>query len=202
MYRETFQLDLSRYQEQSERRDRITSGKMVTGWLRSDEQLAREVEEVRARQGVVLSTLEEEAVSLVSLGAEVEELVGSEEDGELAGLVERSLGVLSGLRRERSGSRLDSTGRPIAQLLVRMLRRRDDRLSSLGSVLARLTHCLSSLTLLTKDIAQADSEPALDLALVEQKIELNKIFIQGNTGNTSYPSNKLKLKLLNTQYSP
>ena len=47
----TFRLDLSRYQEQSEKRDRITSGKMVTGWLRSDEQLAREVEEVRARQG-------------------------------------------------------------------------------------------------------------------------------------------------------
>ena len=41
---------------------------------------------MRARQGV-----EEEAVSLASLGAEVEELVGSEEDGELAGLVEKSL---------------------------------------------------------------------------------------------------------------
>ena len=125
------------------------------------------------------------------LRAEVEELVGSGEDGELAGLVERSLGVLSGLRRER-------TGRLMAQLLVRMLRRRDDRLSSLGSVLARLIYCLSSLTLLTKDIAQTDSGPALDLALVEQKIELNKIFIQGNIGNTSYRSNKLKLKLLNT----
>ena len=125
----------------------------------------------------------------------MEELVGSEEEGELAGLVERSLGVLSGLRRER-------TGRLMAELLVRMLRRRDDRLSSLGSVLARLTHCLSSLTHLNKDIAQTDSEPALDLALVEQKIELNKIFIQGNTGNTNYLSNKLKLKLLNTQYSP
>ena len=104
---------------------------------------------------MVLSTLEEEAVSLASLGAEVEELVGSEEEGELAGLVERSLGVLSGLRRER-------TGRLMAEL--RMLRRRDDRLSSLGSVLARLTHLLSSLThlglavsLLTKDIAQTDS---------------------------------------------
>ena len=125
----------------------------------------------------------------------MEELVGSEEEGELAGLVERSLGVLSGLRRER-------TGRLMAELLVRMLRRRDDRLSSLGSVLARLTHCLSSLTLLTKDIAQNDSGLALDLVLVEQKKELNKIFIQGNTGNTNYLSNKLKLKLLNTQYSP
>ena len=140
----------------------------------------------------------------------MEELVGSEEDGELAGLVERSLGVLSGLRRERSGSRQDSTGRPIAQLLVRMLRRRDDRLSSLGSVLARLTHLLSSLThlglavsLLTKDIAQTDSglvrtqlrrqadiwtllsaavshRPASDLGLVEQEIELNKVAIQEN----------------------
>ena len=123
---------------------------MVTGWVRSDEELGRGGEEVTARIGVVLSTLEEEAVSLASLGAEVEELVGSEEDGELAGLVERSLGVLSGLRRER-------TGRLIAELLVRMLRRRDDRLSSLGSVLARLTHCLSSLTHLTKDIVQTDS---------------------------------------------
>ena len=69
----------------------------------------------------------------------MEELVGSEEDGELAGLVERSLGVLSGLRRER-------TGRLMAELLVRRLRRRDDTLSSLGSVLASLTHFLSSLT--------------------------------------------------------
>ena len=98
----------------------------------------------------------------------MEEVVGSEEDRELAGLVERSLGVLSGLRRER-------TGRLMAQLLVRMLRRRDDRLSSLGSVLARLTHCLSSLTHLTKDIAKTDSGPALDLALVEQKIELQDL---------------------------
>ena len=71
----------------------------------------------------------------------MEELVGSEEDGELAGLVERSLGVLSGLRRER-------TGRLIAELLVRMLRRRDVRLSSLGSVLARLTDVFNILSAL------------------------------------------------------
>ena len=101
--------------------------------------------------------MDREVVLNLLLRAEVEELVGSGEDGELAGLVERSLGVLSGLRRER-------TGRLMAELLVRMLRRRDDRLSSLGSVLARLTHCLSSLThlglavsLLTKDIAQTNS---------------------------------------------
>ena len=97
------------------------------------------------------------------------------------------------------GVRQERTWRLMGELLVRMLRRRDDRLSSLGSVLARLTHCLSSLTHLNKDIAQSDSGSALDLAFVEQEIELNKIFIQGNTGNTSYLSNKL---LLNTQYSP
>ena len=199
LYRESFQLDLARYQAQSERRDRITSGKMVTGWLRSDEDLGRGVEEVTARISVVLSTLEEEAATLTSITGEVEGL--EEEDGELAGLVERSLGVLSGLRRERPGSRQDCTARQIAQLLVRMLKRRDSRLRTLAGLLARLTECLSSLShlslavsLLTKDISQTDTglyrtqlrrqtdiwtllsaavshRPASDLALVEQEVE-------------------------------
>ena len=136
LYRESFQLDLARYQAQSERKDRITSGKMVTGWVRSDEELGRGVEEVTARIGVVLSTLEEEAATLTSVTGEVEGLEA--EDSELA--------VLSGVRRERPGSRQDSTGRQMAQLLVRMLKRRDGRLRSLGGLLARLTECLSSLT--------------------------------------------------------
>ena len=144
LYRESFQLDLARYQAQSERKDRITSGKMVTGWVRSDEELGRGVEEVTARIGVVLSTLEEEAATLTSVTGEVEGL--EEEDSELAVLVERSLAVLSGVRRERPGSRQDSTGRQMAQLLVRMLKRRDRKLRSLGGLLARLTECLSSLT--------------------------------------------------------
>ena len=195
LYRESFQLDLARYQAQSERKDRITSGKMVTGWVRSDEELGRGVEEVTARIGVVLSTLEEEAATLTSVTGEVERL--EEEDGELA--------VLSEVRRERLGSRQDWTARQIAQLLVRMLKRRDGRLRSLGGLLARLTECLSSLSdlglavsLLTKDLSQTDSglyrtqlrrqtdiwtllsaavshRSASDLALVEQEVELNNI---------------------------
>ena len=109
---------------------------MVTGWVRSDEELGRGVEEVTARIGVVLSTLEEEAATLTSVTGEVEGL--EEEDSELA--------VLSGVRRERPGSRQDSTGRQMAQLLVRMLKRRDGRLRSLGGLLAKLTEYLSSLT--------------------------------------------------------
>ena len=211
LYRESFQLDLGRYQAQSERRDRITSGKMVTGWVRSDEELGRGVEEVTARLGVVLATLEEEAATLAGLTGEVEGLVGGqEEDGELAGLVERSLAVLAGLRRERPGSRQDSTARQVAQLLVRMLKRRDGRLRTLGGLLARLTDCLSSLTdlglavsLLAKDISQTDTglvrtqlrrqtdvwtllsaavshRPASDLGLVEQQVELNNVVIRKN----------------------
>ena len=70
LYRESFQLDLARYQAQSERRDRITSGKMVTGWVRSDEDLGRGVEEVTARIGMVLSVLEEVAATLTSVEVE------------------------------------------------------------------------------------------------------------------------------------
>ena len=47
LYRESFQVDLARYQEQSENRDRITSSKMVTNWIRSDEDLVNNVQEVR-----------------------------------------------------------------------------------------------------------------------------------------------------------
>ena len=68
---------------------------MVTGWVRSDEELGRGVEEVTARIGV-----EEEAATLTSVTGEVERLE-EEEDGELA--------VLSGVRRERPGSRQDCT---------------------------------------------------------------------------------------------
>ena len=113
------------------------------------------------------------------------------------------IGVECGVRHER-------TGRLMAQLLVRMLKRRDVRLRSLGGLLARLTECLSSLTdlglavsLLTKDLSQTDSglyrtqlrrqtdiwtllsaavshRPASDLALVEQEVELNNLVIREN----------------------
>ena len=39
-------MDLAKYQEQSENRDRITSSKMVTNWVRSDEDLVNNVQEV------------------------------------------------------------------------------------------------------------------------------------------------------------
>ena len=163
----------ARYQAQSERKDRITSGEMVTGWVRSDEELGRGVEEVTARIGV-----EEEAATLTSVTGEVEGL--EEEDSELGVLVERSLAVLSEVRRERPGSRQDWTGRQMAQLLVRMLKRRDGRLRSLGGLLTRLTECLSSLShlslavsLLTMDITSVESE--LNHVVIRENIEVRRV---------------------------
>ena len=113
LYRESFQLDLARYQEQSEKRDRITSSKMVTNWVRSDEDLVNNIQEVTARVGVVLTTLEEEARTVGGLVGEVGRL---EEDKETAGLVERSLAVYTNLKRERPANRQDDTPRQIAQV--------------------------------------------------------------------------------------
>ena len=113
LYRESFQLDLARYQEQSEKRDRITSSKMVTNWVRSDEDLVNNIQEVTARVGVVLTTLEEEARTVGGLVGEVGRL---EEDKETASLVERSLAVYTNLKRERPANRQDDTPRQIAQV--------------------------------------------------------------------------------------
>ena len=114
LYRESFQLDLARYQEQSERKDRITSSKMVTNWVRSDEDLVNNMEEVTARIGVVLATLEEEARTVVDLAAEVGRL--GAEDAETASLVEKSLAAFTTLKRERPATRQDNTPRQIAQV--------------------------------------------------------------------------------------
>ena len=46
-----------------------------------------------------------------------------EKNRELVMLVERSLGVMSGVMRERQGKRQNSTARQITQLLVRIVKR-------------------------------------------------------------------------------
>ena len=208
LYMESFQLDLARYQEQSERRDRITSGKMVSRWVRNDEELSLSVEEVTSRIDVVVTTLQEEANIVAVVTGELGGL--EEEDEETGGLVERSERVLAGVKRERPANRQDDTPRQIAQLVVRLLKRRDLRLRALSGLFTRLTECLTSLTdlalavtLLTKDITTTDTslyrtqlsrqnhiwtlltaavthKPASDLARLEEEIELNNSVIQEN----------------------
>ena len=181
---------------------------MVSRWVRNDEELSLSVEEVTSRIDVVVTTLQEEANIVAVVTGELGGL--EEEDEETGGLVERSERVLAGVKRERPANRQDDTPRQIAQLVVRLLKRRDLRLRALSGLFTRLTECLTSLTdlalavtLLTKDITTTDTslyrtqlsrqnhiwtlltaavthKPASDLARLEEEIELNNSVIQEN----------------------
>ena len=68
------------------------------------------------------------------------------------------------LRRERPSTRQDMTARQIAQVVVKMLKRRDVVRLACYTELASLTECLGQVTdldlaaaLLDKDLAQADA---------------------------------------------
>ena len=41
------QVDLGRYHQQAEGKDRVTSSKMVTNWVKTSEDIANNVQEVR-----------------------------------------------------------------------------------------------------------------------------------------------------------
>ena len=60
-------VDLGRYHQQAESKDRVTSTKMVTNWMKTSDDLARSVEEVLSRVNIVLDTAEEESKNLDSL---------------------------------------------------------------------------------------------------------------------------------------
>ena len=68
------------------------------------------------------------------------------------------------MRRERPSTRQDTTARQIAQVVVKMLKRRDvvrlasyTELVSLTACLGQVTDLDLAVTLLDKDLAQADA---------------------------------------------
>ena len=76
----------------------------------------------------------------------------------------KSLSLYSSMRRERPSTRQDTTARQIAQVVVKMLKRRDVIRLACYTELANLTDCLAQVTdlglavrLLDKDLAQADA---------------------------------------------
>ena len=64
-------VDLNRYHQQAEKRDRITSTKMVTNWVKINEDLANNVQEVISRVTIVLDTIEEESKNLQNTSREI-----------------------------------------------------------------------------------------------------------------------------------
>ena len=75
------QVDLSHYHQQAESKDRITSSKMVTNWVRVGEELESSVGEVSSRVNIVLDTVQEEIRNLANISAEISKL--ESEDSEL-----------------------------------------------------------------------------------------------------------------------
>jgi len=160
MFKECFQVDLGRYHQQAESKDRVTSTKMVTNWMKTSDDLARSVEEVLSRVNIVLDTAEEESKNLDSLKLNS----CSIEDEELKGLVGKSLALYTQLRRERAGNRQDDSPRLIAQTVVRMLKRRDILLQECQRQFNLLTPCIRSVldldlatTLIIADIKQTSN---------------------------------------------
>jgi len=157
LFKESHQHDKARYQEQASRKDRITSKKMVDHWDKTERDLYQITEEVGSRTLLVQETLTDVEKRLV----EAEEVTSEPvEDPELQVLVDKSLAVYSSLRRDRS----DYSARQIAQLVVRMLRRREVVRSGVYTHLVTLTQCLQIITdlamavrILDKDITQADT---------------------------------------------
>jgi len=119
--------DLARYEEQAQSRDRITSNKMIENWRQSKADLVKIVDTIHSR----ISMLEENKRSF--LGAikvlKMESLISST-DKILQECASRSLQLYDNLRRERASTRVDNTARGMAQLVVRMLRRRDELLNN------------------------------------------------------------------------
>ena len=92
------QVDLGRYHQQAEGKDRVTSSKMVTNWVKTSEDIANNVQEVRghlaafkqwidgvcvqvvSRVNIVLDTIDEEAKNLKTVSAEVRSLPDSDEE--------------------------------------------------------------------------------------------------------------------------
>ena len=91
------QVDLGRYHQQAEGKDRVTSSKMVTSWVKTSEDIANNVQEVRghlafkqwiddvcvqvvSRVNIVLDTIDEEAKNLKTVSAEVRSLPDSDEE--------------------------------------------------------------------------------------------------------------------------
>ena len=91
------QVDLGRYHQQAEGKDRVTSSKMVTNWVKTNEDIANNVQEVRghsafkqwiddvcvqviSRVNIVLDTIDEEAKNLKTVSAEVRSLPDADEE--------------------------------------------------------------------------------------------------------------------------
>ena len=159
MFKESSTLDLKRYHQQSEDKDRITSNKMLNSWLKTFEDLENNVVEVTSRVNIVIDTAQEEARNLTAIAADLDD--SALDDVEFKSLVEKSLSILEVLRRERPSLRQDATPKAVAQVVFKMLKKRDVTLqtrqklfSSLSQFVRPVLDLDMAVNLLSADINQ------------------------------------------------
>merc|ERR1719430_2553603 len=122
LFKESLHHDLERYEEQAGRKERVTSQRMLQHWTQTGSELERLVAEVSERVSLVVGEINSVEKQL-SENHNLEIVVA--QDAEMRELVGRSLEGITSLRRERGASRVDSSPRQMAQLVVKMLKRRE-----------------------------------------------------------------------------
>jgi len=160
LFKESLHHDLERYEEQAGRKERVTSQRMLQHWTQTGSELDRLVAEVSERVSLVVGEIN--SVEKQLSGNHNQETVVAQ-DGEMRELVGRSLDGISSLRRERGASRVDSSPRQMAQLVVKMLKRRESlrqeaytTLVEVREVALQLRDLQLAVRILDTDLAQTE----------------------------------------------
>ena len=170
MFKESSTLDLKRYQQQADGPDRITSNKMLTHWLRTSEDIDNNVNEVVTRVNIVIDTVEEESRSF---GDHIQDTFDlHSEETELQSFVDKALTVIIQLRRDKPGLREDTTPRSIAQIVFKMLKKRDICLQKIQKYFTSLSdfmRSVSDLDMATNLILADIRQTSLSISKAQQK---------------------------------
>ena len=125
-YNISLEQDLGRYDEQAISKDRITSSKMIDNWKQSKADLVKAVDTIHSRLSMLEANKRSFNSAIKAMRSE-SQIISS--DKVLQECLTRSLQLYDNLRRERASTREDNTARGMAQVVVRMLRSRDELLN-------------------------------------------------------------------------
>jgi len=140
LFRESLHHDHSKYQAQAQRKDRITSKRMVETWMKAEADLNAKLEEVGSRVTLIADNTKK--LNMRLLQSQKSKLCSSSAmDTSLEEMEKKSLQLYDKLRRVKASSRSDCTAKDIAQKMVHFLKKRNDLLHELYTELFQLLEC-------------------------------------------------------------
>jgi len=140
LFRESMHHDLTKYQAQAQRKDRITSKRMVEAWMKAEADLSAKIEEVSTRVTLIADNTKK--VNLCMLQSQKSKLCSSSAvDTSLEEIEKKSLKLYDNLRRVKASARTDCTAKDIAQVVVKFLKKRDSLLQEFYTELFQLLEC-------------------------------------------------------------